>query len=62
EVCRLLLSHGSDINARANNGLTALHRAVVSKDNAVANFLLENGADVTLLTEKGQSALHFACM
>jgi ankyrin repeat protein len=62
EVCHLLLSHGSDINARANNGLTALHRAVASKDNAVAKLLLENGADVTLLTEKGQSALHFACM
>jgi ankyrin repeat protein len=62
EVCRLLLSHGSDINARANNGLTALHRAVASKDNAVARLLLENGADVSLLTEKGQSALHFACM
>lgn len=62
EVCRLLFSHGSDINSRANDGLTALHRAVASKDNAVVKFLLENGADVTLLTEKGQSALHFACM
>ena len=62
EVCRLLVSHGCEINARANDGTTALHRAVASKDNADARFLLDNGADVILLTDKGQSALHCACM
>ncbi|KAF2993408.1 hypothetical protein E8E13_002104 [Curvularia kusanoi] len=62
EVCALMLSHGCDINASAINGITALHRAVMFRDDDVAAFLLEKGADVGFLTDRDQSALHFACM
>jgi ankyrin repeat protein len=36
EVCRLLISHGANINACGTDGLTALHSAVSCKDAAVA--------------------------
>lgn len=62
QVCRLLVTQDSEINPRANDGTTALHRAVKAKDEAIARYLLENGADVTLLSRKGQSVLHYACM
>lgn len=61
EVCRLLISHGANINACGTDGLTALHSSVFCKDAAVAKYLLENGADIELVTDQGGSILHDAC-
>jgi ankyrin repeat protein len=61
EVCRILVSCGAGVNARARDGTTALHRAVSAKDAAVIKFLLEKGADTALVTKTGESALHCAC-
>lgn len=53
---------GLYLNACAENVLTALQRAVSSKDNAGARLMLGNSVNVRLLTAKDQSALHLACM
>lgn len=41
----LLLSHGVDVNAKTDPGLTALHSAKISGREDTVKFLLEKGAD-----------------
>lgn len=56
---RVLLRAGVNINARTNQGETALHfGAQLSK--AIVDDLLAAGADVTAVTVQGSNALAFA--
>jgi len=47
---------GTDVNARDNNGLTPLHRAVKGKRPLVAQLLVSNGAEID--ATGGEEVLH----
>ena len=46
-IMESLLDAGADVNAQANNGITALVYAVLGGDSEMVRLLLERGADVT---------------
>ena len=46
EICKILIEHGADIEARESCGRTALHLAVNFGAVEVGRFLLEHGAKV----------------
>jgi len=63
ETFKLLFDKGVDINAKDNNGDTALHYACRYLDRKfeIIELLLENGADVNSINYNGASALMYAC-
>ncbi len=56
----VLLTKGTDVNARDPKGYTALMRAVAQGNAEVITWLLDAGADPQLKAEDGQSALTIA--
>jgi ankyrin repeat protein len=57
----LLLDHGADVNATANDGCTALMLAASSGDSEIVRALLSKGAYVSgKFTETGKTALMLA--
>jgi hypothetical protein len=59
-VLRLLLEHGADINARAGDGSTALHRASSYGRLEIVCLLLEHGAETKAKNNLGKTALQVA--
>jgi ankyrin repeat protein len=59
-VVRLLLEKGADVEAKDNNGGTALYRAAGSGHEAMVRLLLEKGADVEAKNNNGWMALYRA--
>jgi len=59
-VARLLLEHGADVDARDNDGLTALHTAVHFVWVEVVRVLLEHGANVGAEDKRGRTPLSLA--
>ncbi|XP_017978198.1 PREDICTED: ankyrin repeat domain-containing protein, chloroplastic isoform X2 [Theobroma cacao] len=55
-----LLKHNVDINAVDKNGLTAVHKAIVGKKQAITNYLLRESANPFVRDEDGWSPLHLA--
>ncbi len=51
---------GLDVNARDNDGYTALHHAAARGDNEVILYLVSKGADVTVVARSGQSTADMA--
>ena len=62
EVTRLLLAHGSQIDAKLTNfdGITPLIIAVVAGRTDIVRLLLKAGADVEIRDALGRTALHWA--
>lgn len=57
ELLELLVSHGADVNARSDKGLTGLHIAAKTGFVKGVEILLESGANTTLTDKDGRTAL-----
>lgn len=57
-VTEILLSHGANVNAVDNYGLTPLHSVCWGYNTDIVRLLLENGADVSALDQDGNTPLH----
>ncbi|GMI68235.1 ankyrin repeat protein, EMBRYO DEFECTIVE 2036, EMBRYO DEFECTIVE 16 [Hibiscus trionum] len=55
-----LLKHNVDINAVDKNGLTAIHKAIVGKKQAITNYLLRESANPFVRDEDGATLMHYA--
>ncbi|XP_076435398.1 putative palmitoyltransferase ZDHHC13 [Babylonia areolata] len=61
EVCRILLTHGSDVNAATRTGkATPLHRAAYVGSREVVQLLLQCKADPLFVDADGMTPLHKA--
>lgn len=60
EAVKFLLEKGADINARDPDGRTAIHCAVMERQETIARILIENMADVEATDRIGRTALHYA--
>jgi ankyrin repeat protein len=59
-ITYLVEEMGADVNARDQNGYTALHHAASRGDIDVLRYLVEKGADVTVVSRKGQTPADMA--
>ena len=63
EIIKILINAGADVNAKANEGITALLGAAsFSKDPEIIKTLVNAGADVNAKTNDGMTALMAACI
>lgn len=60
ELVPILISGGSDVNARNGQDMTLLHQAILKEDAKTAVFLLNQGADMNALTAEQESPLQLA--
>jgi len=60
EICRLLMLAGADVNARKEDGWSALHFAVERDEMELAQLLLDNGADPNIRKNDDGTPLHAA--
>lgn len=60
EIAELLLSKGSNVNAKQSGGFTPLHEAAQSGQKEMTELLIRSGADVNAKNDKGQTPLGLA--
>ncbi len=61
ETCKALLAHGAEIDARNENGKTALWVAAANGRSDFCSLLLERGANIDVLDTNGYTPLMGAC-
>ncbi|KAG6613606.1 uncharacterized protein IUM83_04524 [Phytophthora cinnamomi] len=59
DVMALLLRFGAQVDARSQDGKTALHCSTSDDAYDVAKFLLDAGAEIDTLDESGKTPLHY---
>jgi hypothetical protein len=55
-----LISQGTDVNAKDDNGGTLLHRAARCNDAAMVDYIYSQGVDVHVKDNEGKTALDLA--
>ena len=55
-----MIAQGSDVNAKAKNGLTPIHLCAQEDKTEVARLLVDNGGDCDCITKAGYTPLHVA--
>lgn len=55
-----LLKHNVDINGVDKDGLSAIHKAILCKKQAVINYLLRNSANPFIRDKDGATLMHYA--
>ncbi|XP_019422582.1 PREDICTED: ankyrin repeat domain-containing protein, chloroplastic-like isoform X2 [Lupinus angustifolius] len=55
-----LMKHNVDINAVDKDGLTALHKAIIGKNQAITNYLLINSANPFVKDKDRATLMHYA--
>lgn len=60
ETIRILLNSAIDIDAKDNNGLTALHSAIIAENKYTAQLLVSKGAALDSQDDKGRTPLSYA--
>lgn len=55
-----MLKHNIDINAQDKGGLTAIHKAILGKKQAIFNFLLRESINPFIRDKVGATLLHYA--
>ena len=55
DILELLVSKGADINARANNGSTPLHDAIMFLPEECIKYLVGKGADPDIANDEGKT-------
>ncbi|KAL6494770.1 hypothetical protein OROGR_031570 [Orobanche gracilis] len=55
-----LLKHNLDINSPDKNGLTAIHKSILGRKQAIFNFLLRESANPFVRDNEGASLMHYA--
>jgi ankyrin repeat protein/gamma-glutamyl-gamma-aminobutyrate hydrolase PuuD len=61
-LSKFLINIGADINAKDENGLTPLLKALDKGEETFAIELIKLGADITAISPNGHTALHYAAM
>ena len=61
DVAKLLIEHGSDVNAKDEWKSTILNAAIYGNHLNIVKLLVNNGANIELLNSKDQSALFISC-
>lgn len=59
-MAELLVKLGADVNAKCDDGWTALHTAAYNNNLEIATFLVIHGIDINARTEYSQTALFYA--
>lgn len=59
-LCRLLIDHGANVNARQQGGFTPLHSAAQNGNLKMMQLFLSRGAEVNARTSQGITPLSFA--
>ncbi|KAK4430354.1 Ankyrin repeat domain-containing protein, chloroplastic [Sesamum alatum] len=57
-----LLKHNLDINVPDKDGLTAIHKAILGKKQAIFNFLLRESANPFVRDNDGATLMHYAVL
>ena len=60
EIVKLLIQYNADVNAKRNDGYTALILAVKSKKEDIIEILLQNNANVNPKDQEGRTPLFLA--
>jgi len=60
DVCETLIQHGASVNAKANDGYTPVHFAVICDDPDMLDFLLSRGAHAEIPAHDGWTPLFIA--
>lgn len=60
QMVEQLIEQGADINAKADNGWTALHYAAKRGYVEVVKYLIEQGADINAKNNAGETPLYEA--